>query len=66
MSIGRVCTCGHTRAPCFHCSSTRASTRGTISGNASLWKSGESVVGIPCSSESAASWSMRAIVSCVS
>ena len=31
MSIGRVCTCGHTRAPRANCSATRASTRGTLS-----------------------------------
>ena len=62
MSIGRVCTCGHTRAPRANCSATRSSTRGTLSGTAAESKSGEKVVGMPCASESSASWSTRATV----
>ena len=66
MSIGRVCTCGQTRAPRAHCSPTRARTRSPMSGKARLWKRGENVVGMPCRSESSASWSTRERVSSVS
>ena len=48
MSIGRVCTCGHTRAPVATSRSTAASTRDrSTSGAAALWKIGDSVVGMP-------------------
>ena len=47
MSIGRVCTCGQTRAPRAQAWSTRAITRSPMSGKARLWKSGEKVVGMP-------------------
>ena len=62
MSIGRVCTCGHTRAPRATWCATRASTRDTLAGASDESKSGENVVGMPCRSESSASWSTRASV----
>ena len=59
MSIGRVCTCGHTRAPAAHSRSTAAITLSHASGTALLWKIGESVVGMPCSRDSLPSISTR-------
>ena len=47
MSIGRVCTCGHTRAPRAHSRSTASMTRSTPSPIDGLWNSGDSVVGMP-------------------
>ena len=47
MSIGRVCTCGHTRAPLATSRSTAAITRAVLSGADVLWNSGDSVVGMP-------------------
>ena len=55
MSMGRVCICGHTRAPRANCSSTRAIVRGTFSGVAAESNTGEKVVGMLYFSDSSAS-----------
>ena len=66
MSIGRVWTCGQTRAPRSDHSCTRASTVPASSGVAVDSNSGESVVGMPNSSESSASMSTRLTIKLVS
>ena len=66
MSIGRVCTCGQTRAPSSDHSCTRDSTAPTSSGVCADSNSGESVVGMPNSSDSSASMSTRLSIRLVS
>ena len=66
MSIGRVCTCGHTAAPRARAVSTAPMIRFTPWLLASEWNSGDSVVVMPWRSDRSASCSMRAMVSSVS
>ena len=59
MSIGRVCTCAQTRAPAATSRSTAAITVSVAVGLASMWNSGENVVGMPKRRESSPSISTR-------
>ena len=61
MSMGRVCTCGHTRAPRANCSPTRAMMRSASAACSMLTNKGEKVVGMVCFKDSSASWSTRAM-----